>query len=242
MRATKQHADFQPGERGFMNHDSRRKFRLGELVLIFLVGLVGLAILEAKENLEGEWKKRDAWQQPERVMDALSVQPGSRVADVGCGKGYFTARLAERVGAEGKVYAEDVQDDVLKAVADFAGEKKLTQVVTIQGTEDDPSLSPDSLDAILIVNAYHEMKHYDAMLLAMAKALKPGGLLGIIDRYDKPGRPRSEYQEEHKIPSELVREDAPRGGFEFVSEEKGFDRPKGEGGGRFFFLIFRKLR
>jgi len=223
-----------------MNNDSRRKLRLGALGLIFLAELVGLAILQAKENLEGEWKKRDAWQQPERVMDALGVQPGSRVADVGCGKGYFTAHLAERVGAEGKVYAEDVQDEVLKDVANYAGEKKLTQVVTIQGTEDDASLPPDALDAILIVNAYHEMKHYDAMLQGMAKALKPGGLLGIIDHYDAPGRPRSEYQEEHKIPPELVREDAPRGGFEFVSEEKGIDRPKGDGGGHFFFLIFRK--
>jgi predicted methyltransferase len=219
-----------------------RRFRFSASGLILLAGLAGLSPLRAQKNPEAGWEKRDTWQQPERVMDALGVTRGSRVADVGCGRGYFTARLAERVGPEGKVYAEDVRDDVLKAVADYAGEKKLTQVITIQGSEDDPSLPPGSLDAILIVNAYHEMKHFDSMLQGMAKALKPGGLLGIIDHYNAPGRPRSEYQKEHKIPPELVREDVLRNGFEFVSEEKGFDRPEGEGGGHFFFLIFRKPR
>jgi predicted methyltransferase len=216
------------------------KFRPGALWLIFLVGLASLHFAHAQKNPESGWKERDAWQEPERVMDALKLGPGSAVADVGCGRGYFTARLAERVGEQGKVYAEDVQDDVLNAVRDFASEKKLTQVVTVQGSEDDPSLPPGSLDAILIVNAYHEMKHYQAMLAGFTKALKPGGLLAIVDHQDAAGKKRSDYEEEHKISLELVREECTANGFEIVREDKGFDRPKGDGGGHFFFLIFRK--
>lgn len=216
------------------------KLRPRALWLIFLAGLASLLLARPQKNPESGWKERDAWQQPQRVMDALNVGPGSPVADVGCGRGYFTARLAERVGEQGKVYAEDVQDDVLKAVTDYASEKKLTQIVTIHGTEDDPSLPPNSLDAILIVNAYHEMKHYQAMLAGFGKALKPGGLLAIVDHQDAAGKPRGDYEEEHKISLELVREESTHNGFEFVREEKGFDRPSGDGGGHFFFLIFRK--
>jgi predicted methyltransferase len=220
-------------------HRSQAFPRRRVLWLIFLAGLAGV-LLARPEKEEARWKERDAWQQPRRVMDALGLGPGGAVADLGCGRGYFTARLAERVGEHGKVYAEDVQDEVLKAVADYASEKKLTQVVTVQGTEDDPSLPPASLDAILIVNAYHEMKHFQAMLAGMAKALKPGGLLAIVDHQDAPGKPRGDYEQEHRISSELVREECTHNGFEFVREEKGFDRPAGDGGGHFFFLIFRK--
>jgi predicted methyltransferase len=221
-------------------HGSLGKFRQGAFWLVFLVALAGMLLARPQKNPESGWKERDAWQEPERVMDALDLGPGSAVADAGCGRGYFTARLAERVGEQGKVYAEDVQDDVLKAVADYAREKKLTQVVTVQGTEDDPSLPPGSLDAILIVNAYHEMKHYQAMLAGFAKALKPGGLLAIVDHQDAAGKPRGDYEQEHRISLELVREECTHNGFEFVREDKGFDRPAGDGGGHFFFLIFRK--
>ena len=127
-----------------INRDSRRKLLPRALGLIFLAALGGLLLARAQENSEAEWKGRDVWQQPARVMDALGITSGGQVADVGCGKGYFTARLAERVGEQGKVYAEDVRDDDLKVVADYAREKKLTQIVTLQGTEDDPSLPPGS--------------------------------------------------------------------------------------------------
>ncbi len=222
-------------------HRPPRQRRPGPLWLIFLAGLVASVVVVAgPRKEEAKWKERDAWQHPQRVMDALGIGPGSHVADAGCGRGYFTSRLAERVGPQGKVYAEDISDDVLKDVADYASEKKLAQIVTVQGTEDDPSLPANSLDAILIVNAFHEMKHFQAMLAGFSKALKPGGLLAIVDHQDKPGKPRSDYENEHRISLELVREECTQNGFEFVREDPGFDRPSGDGGGHFFFLIFRK--
>ncbi|MCI0541803.1 MAG: hypothetical protein L0Z50_41935, partial [Verrucomicrobiales bacterium] len=95
----------------------------------------------------------------------------------------------------------------------------------------------EALDAILVVNTYHEMREYEAMLRGMMRALKPGGLLGVIDEAAPQGRPRSVYQENHELPKELVREDATRIGFRFVREAAGFHTADGE---NWYFLILSK--
>jgi predicted methyltransferase len=165
---------------------------------------------------------RDSWQRPSYVMDELGIAPGSSVADVGAGDGYFTMHLAERVGDKGAVYAVDINSRGLATIDSRAAARGYKQVITIQGVDDDPRLPEASLDAILIVNAYHEMVEFDAMLRAMYRALKPGGRLGIVDANAAPGLPRTQYQKDHHIPQTLVTEDAVRNGFKFRNKGEEF--------------------
>ncbi|HKZ51928.1 MAG TPA: class I SAM-dependent methyltransferase [Candidatus Acidoferrales bacterium] len=181
---------------------------------------------------------RDTWQRPQEVMDALGLTAGSVVADVGCGEGYFTFHLAARVTSQGRVYAVDVNEGDLKSIRQRAEREHLPQIQTVLGRSDDPRLPAASLDAALVVNAYHEMRDYDAMLAAIYAALKPGGLLGIIDSPTETGKQRSSYFSRHRVPEEVVREDAVRAGFRFRDKRPGFVRPRGNK--EFYFLLFEK--
>ena len=172
------------------------------------------------------------------MLDALGLKPGSFVADVGAGDGYFAFHLAARVGSLGRVYAEDILEDELAKIRSRKAKQGLSQIETILGTPSDPRLPAETLDAILVVNAYHEMPEFDAMLQGMYGALKPGGLLAIIDAQDEPGQPRNVYQERHTLPAEIVREDAARHGLRFPRELPGFSNPESKR--KYYFLLFEK--
>ena len=187
---------------------------------------------------QDDWKARDQWEKPQQVMDVLGLKPGSIVADVGAGEGYFTFHLAARVGPTGKVYAEDIRDDRLGKIHSRADKEKLTQIETVHGETDDPRLPAEQMDVVLISNAYHEMRDYDKMLKAILRALRPGGLLAIIDAPAKPGEPRESYYDRHRIPEELVREDTARNGFTLLREQPTFTPPDSDR--TYFFLIFEK--
>lgn len=184
--------------------------------------------------------ERDAWQHPERVLDALGAKPGSVVADVGCGRGYFTFKFAARVGSEGKVYAEDLKEkeDDLAEIRDKAKKQGLTQIQTVEGESNDPQLPAGALDVALLVDSFHEMHDYDAMLTGIYKALKPGGRLALIDGIAQPGESRDDYYSKHRMPAEIERADAERNGFHFLREEPGFTRPEPKKD--YYFLIFEK--
>jgi len=184
-----------------------------------------------------DWAKRDAWQRPAEVMDALGIRAGSVVADVGAGGGYFTFLLASRVGPKGKVYAEDILDSQIAKIRERAKQEGLRQIETILGSDSDPRLPPGALDAILLVLTYHEMQNYDAMLDGMARALKPGGLLAVIDPQGQPNQSRSSYAQEHKMSKELVLQDVAQHNLRFVREANGFDS---DDHSHLFFLIFEK--
>ena len=200
------------------------------LVLVFLQA--------ARASAQNAGPERDAWQRPDEVMDALGVKPGSVVADVGCGAGYFTFHLAARVGPKGRVYAEDIKEDRLAEIRKRAQKEGVTNIETVSGAEDDPHLPLASVDVVMIVDAYHEMRHYDAMLEGIYRALKPGGLLALIDGVAEPGRPRDEYYEHHRMPEQLEREGAERNGFRFVRERPGFTRAEDKK--EYYFLIFER--
>src|SRR5512132_657789 len=110
------------------------------------------------ENLgELEPPDREEWQQPIRIMDALGIGDGSVVADLGAGSGWFTIRLASRVGPNGKVFAEDIQRPMIQAINVRLESLGIKNVHTVLGTASNPAL-PVPLDAVLIVDAYHEME------------------------------------------------------------------------------------
>lgn len=182
-------------------------------------------------------RKRDTWQRPGEVMDALGAKSGSRVADIGCGFGYFTFRLAARVGAEGKVYAVDIEPKAIDKVRERKEREKLVQVEPVLGESANPHL-PDNLDAVLIVDSYHEFREYDDMTQAVYRALKPGGRLVIIDGEGPTGRPRTEYHRLHTIPDALVREEVSRHNFTFKESRPGFYDE--EYGKKMYFLIFER--
>lgn len=182
-------------------------------------------------------RNRDAWQRPAEVFDAMAVKPGHRVADIGSGFGYFTFRLAARVGAEGKVFAVDIDQKAIDKVRQRREREKLEQVEPILGKSNDPHL-PNDLDAVLIVDSYHEFRDYDRMIQAVFRALKPGGRLVIIDGEASPGRPRTEYHRLHSIPADLVREEIARHGFVFKESRPGFY--DAEYGKKMYFLVFEK--
>jgi len=206
--------------------------------LLFVPLIVTLLCAAAGLAAQDETKTRDEWQQPDRVMDALGIKAGSAVGDIGAGGGYFTFHLAKRVGPNGKVYAEDILEEEVKKIRDRAESEKLVQVEGIVGTKDDPKLPAEKLDAVLIVNAYHEMREHDSMLRALFRALKPGGLLAIIDAPAPPGEAREKYYERHRIPEQFVRDDTAHNGFSFVRQEPGFHSP--DRGRDYIFLIFKK--
>jgi predicted methyltransferase len=206
-------------------------------LLIFCCALnLRYAIAGASQESERS-RTRDAWQRPAEVFDAMAVKPGHRVADIGCGFGYFSFRLAARVGAEGKVYAVDIDPKAIEKVLERKKRERLDQVEPILGESSDPHL-PDGLDAVLIVDSYHEFRDYDRMMQSVHHALKPGGRLVIIDGEGPSGRPRIEYHRLHTIPADLVREEIVRNGFVFKESRPGFY--DAEYGKKMYFLVFER--
>jgi predicted methyltransferase len=217
----------------------RRRFAAGLLAaFLFASGLLVFTPARAR-SAQDDGAKRDVWQQPERVMDALGLRSGSRVADVGCGEGYFVMHLAKRVGGEGRVYAVDVDVAALDKLQKRAEKEGFAQVEIVRSREDDTRLPADSVDAVLVVNAYHEMREAGAMLRSIRGALKPGGLLAIIDAPGRAEDDRDAHRRAHTIAEEMVKDDARRSGFDFLRREEGFHRPNGERK-EWFFLLFRK--
>lgn len=156
-----------------------------------------------------EGPDRDQWQKPEQIMDALGIADGSVVADLGAGGGWFTLRLAHRVGPNGLVYAEDIQRQMIEAIGRRVERERLTNVRTVLGTENDPRL-PSPVDAALIVDAYHEMEDPVALLKNVVRYLKPQGRVGIVDFVPGGGGP-GPAPEERVAPDTVIRTAAAAG-------------------------------
>jgi ubiquinone/menaquinone biosynthesis C-methylase UbiE len=135
-----------------------------------------------------EGPDREIWQKPDQIMDALGIADGSVVADIGAAGGWFTVRLARRVGPNGRVYAEDIQPRMIEMITRRLQRENLRNVTPILGTATDPRL-PEGLDAVLIVWTFHEMEDPVALLKNVAKLLKPLGRVGIVDFIPGAGGP-----------------------------------------------------
>ena len=128
-------------------------------------------------------EERDVWQQPDRVMSDLGMKPGTRVADIGCGDGYFTLRLAKSVGEQGFVFAVDIDARALDALKKQAEREHLTNVVVVVSEPTDTKLQPESVDVLLVCDVLHEVPEAQRLplLKSAVRALKPGGFLYLID-------------------------------------------------------------
>ena len=159
---------------------------------------------------------RDQWQKPDLIMDTMGIADGSVVADVGAGGGWFTIRLARRVGPNGLVYAEDIQPQMIEAIYRHVQNESLLNVRTVLGTVNDPRL-PAGLDAVLIVDAYHEIEHPVTLLQALAKSLKPEGRLGIVAYNQGGGGPGPAPEE--RVGEQSIVTAADAAGFQLAKRE-----------------------
>ena len=135
----------------------------------------------------GEGASRDAWQQPERVIQVLAVRPGQRIADLGAGGGYFTFRLGDAVGNTGKVYAVDIDPGMIAYVQRRASEDGYRNVEVILAAPDDPRLPQDGVDLIFTCDTYHHLKDRTAYFARLKKYLRPGSRVAIIDHSGTTG-------------------------------------------------------
>jgi predicted methyltransferase len=158
---------------------------------------------------------RDAWQKPEQIMDALAIADGAVVADIGAGAGWFTIRLARRVGPNGTVYAQDVQRLMLEAIRRRVAREGLQNVQTRLGKGSTPNLPTRSLDAVLVVDVYPEVDDRIALLRNLAVALKPGGRVGIVNYKPGQGGPGPDI----RIDSAAVEADARAAGLRVIARE-----------------------
>lgn len=164
-----------------------------------------------------EGPDRDLWQLPDEIMDSLGIAEGSVVADIGAGGGWFTIRLARRVGVNGIVYAEDIQPPMLEATMRRVAREGLGNVRRVMGTSENPRLPAGAIDAALIVDTYHEFDRRDALLRNIAKSLKPNGRVGVVD-FKRDGLGPGPALEDRVDPDEVVR-DAEAAGLRLVSRE-----------------------
>ena len=125
--------------------------------------------------------RRDAWQRPEEVLDALAIPAGAVVADVGAGSGYFAERLARRVGATGRVYATDVQDEMLAGLERRVAGRGLVNVEVVRAAFDDPTLPPACCDLVFFSSVYKEIDGRVAYMAKVRRLLRPAGRVAILE-------------------------------------------------------------
>jgi ubiquinone/menaquinone biosynthesis C-methylase UbiE len=134
---------------------------------------------------------RDKYHQPEKVMELVGVRPGMVIGEVGAGKGYFTFKLSGRVGQSGKIFANDIDRSVLRAVRERCERDGVANIETILGEVEDPLFPEDALDMVFIVNAFHDLARPVALLNNLTASLKPGARVVILDR--DPAKYRDAY-------------------------------------------------
>jgi ubiquinone/menaquinone biosynthesis C-methylase UbiE len=141
--------------------------------------------------------EREMEEAPDKALDAIDLRPGMVVADVGAGTGYFSLKIARRVGPGGKVYANDIQPEMLEKLRANAQREKLANIETVLGSEADPKLPAGKIDIVLLVDVYHEFSQPQEMLQHIRASLKPDGRLILLEyRKEDPAVP---IRPEHKM-------------------------------------------
>jgi ubiquinone/menaquinone biosynthesis C-methylase UbiE len=153
---------------------------IGPLGALVCVALLGPALVLQASALDDA--ERDARLQPERVMDAIGIRPGMVIGEAGAGRGYFTFKLARRVGDPGKVYANDIDRDALDHIRQVCRDENISNVVTVVGEVEDPLFPVPGLDLVMMVYALHDFARPAAFLVNLRKYLKPGGTVVVLDQ------------------------------------------------------------
>lgn len=198
-------------------------------LLLLLLGTAAIAPAQAPTSDErrpapvmgasgADWLERpgrDEEQRPDEIVRTMGLKNGDVVADLGAGTGYFTRRLAKAVGPSGRVYAVDIQPEMLSRLKENMEKAGVRNVVSILGTNDDPKLPPGSLDWVLLVDVYHELQQPKATLARMRQALKPDGRVALVE-YRLEGLTAVHVREEHRMSTKQVLAEWEPAGFRLV--------------------------
>ncbi len=168
----------------------------------------GILLMESRINLE----------QPDKVIQFMGLKDGDIVADIGCGNGFFTLRVANEIAPRGVVFAEDVQQGMLDQLIERQKEANISSIYPILGQFEDPMLPPGKVDWILLVDAYHEFSNPGPMLARMKESLAPGGHIALVEYRGEPD-PKSKFPmpKDHTMTIEQVMDEWPPAGFELVT-------------------------
>jgi precorrin-6B methylase 2 len=171
-----------------------------------VMGFAGAAWLERPERVQEE--------RPDDVIAALAPRPGETIVDLGAGSGYFALRLAPRVGPGGRVLAVDVSPDMLRLVRRRADQTGVKNVEVVLATEQDPRLAPASVDAVLMVDVYHELYWPYEVMTRVREALKPGGRVVLVEYRGED--PRVPIKATHKMTEAQAKREFAAAGFRYV--------------------------
>lgn len=191
-------------------------------IIFIALSLLIVPYMAFSQYSEDEWSERDTWMPLEIIFDAVELKKGMAVADLGCHEGYLSMHLAKRVGATGKVYAEDVRNDRLELLKEHARSRDLHNIEVILGDYNNPRLPERPLDIVFIIDTYHEMDDYMDILKHVHKALKPGGKLVILEKLKTrvKGKSRGDMTIAHSLAPKYVREEMKEAGFHIIHHNK----------------------
>jgi ubiquinone/menaquinone biosynthesis C-methylase UbiE len=180
---------------------------------------MGREIAQTMHYLGAPWlvrESRDREEDCNQLLQALNIQAGDTVCDMGCGNGFYTLRIAKLVGDRGKVIAVDIQREMLELLKERAAAEGITNIEPQLGTIVDPKLPPNSIDLLLLVDVYHEFSHPEQMLTAIRKSLKPAGRVALVEfRAEDPNVPIKPL---HKMSKAQIMKEFPANGFKLVEE------------------------
>lgn len=162
-----------------------------------------------------ERPEREQEEKPDEVIKAMGLKNGDIVADIGCGTGYFSRRMAKAVAPDGKVYANDIQPEFIEMLKANCAKEGVTNVIPVLGAEDDPKLPKGAIDWILLTDVYHEFQKPQAMLARMLECLKPDGKVALIE-YRLEDDSAAHIKVEHRMSVKQVLSEWNKAGFELV--------------------------
>jgi predicted methyltransferase len=168
--------------------------------------------------------RRDEWQRVSDIVASLRDVKGKRIADIAAGKGYLTKHLARAVGVSGRVYAVEVGEEELRALTELSQTAAFNCVEAVRGSETDSHL-PDNIDGAVILDSYHELTNYQAMLASIFRSLRPGAALVIVDNapfHMWRSESRSFQASHHAIDPTLVASELRAAGFEIARRDDAF--------------------
>jgi ubiquinone/menaquinone biosynthesis C-methylase UbiE len=161
-------------------------------------------------------ESRDREEDCNTLLQALKIEPGDTVCDMGCGNGFYAVRIAKLLGERGKVIAVDIQREMLELLKERAEAERVTNIETVLGTIVDPKLPEASIDLMLLVDVYHEFSHPEEMLAAIRKSLKPSGRVALVEfRAEDLKVPIKPL---HKMSKAQIMKEFPTNGFKLVEE------------------------
>jgi len=183
---------------------------------------MGRRIADTMGYLGAPWlirETRELEENPSVVLEQLGIKPGMSVCDLGCGNGFYTLLMAQKVGPTGKVYAVDIQPEMLQLLSRRAAEAKIEQIDMIHSTVRDAKLPEGKVDLLLLVDVYHEFSHPEEMLASIRKSLSPEGVIALVEFRGED--PRVPIKPLHKMTKKQILKEYQANGFRLVREFDG---------------------